>query len=194
MRHSPELPSPDEYASSLQQELYQTPDEKLDACLSLADLIDDIAMTDTNVGSDQVGYAEADNRGVYIDRAFQFIEADVYGWTWPLTEKVFNITYTRDKADLTIEKYRLEIDTTVHQINTSQKPIRNIFEMTFYGSERASVVATVEASDLVNLNDSDYSTRQTTPYDQDRLFDELALLDSYIRAPQTEDRLINSIA
>ncbi len=178
------------------KEYHQTPEEVLVECNILADALDELMEVPVAVGSDIQCTACVDETGSYISRSFGYIEGGRSGeWAWPLVEKSLDISYQRNGNNLmlTTETYRVRIDTVIHQQNLDHGTIPNFYEITFFGSDRSSVIATIETPNLTDANEEDFVTRQTTPYDHGQLCDELSALDTLLQAQQREDRAIAQI-
>lgn len=185
-----------EFSSYGGRETYnQTREDELIMCNFLTDILDDLMATPVSVGSDIKSAACFDETGAYISRSFRYIESDrPYGWAWPLVETSVDILYQRDVVNNTSETYRVHIGTLIHQQGATHDPIPNIYEIVYYGSDRQSVVATIEAPNLTEPDQADFTTRETTPYDQEVLFNTLVSLQEMIDIHDRESALESSLA
>lgn len=167
---------------------HQSPEDKLIECSILADTLDELMIAPVNTSSDIESTACSDEQGTYVSRSFRYIEGDsTYGWAWPLVEKAIDISYQRSPNGLTSETYLVRIDTTIHQQNLDQSSIPNFYELTFFGSDRSSVIATIETPNLTEANEADFVTRTTTPYDHNQLSDELLAFERLLHAEAREN-------
>lgn len=163
---------------------HQATPEQLAECQIITDALDDIlaAPLSINPSADNkqlstVAFSEAG----YFDsqRTYSYIEADqVGGWAWPLVEKQLSIFYSHDRSGLSTEQYQVVVDTIIHQLGVSKRPIRNTYDIAYY-SNRTSVNASVESPDL-SSKDQIFLARPAARYDQYQLFNEVAGLANLI--------------
>ncbi len=189
-------------AEALQQpfggrkEYSQTPAEKLEECEVITDVIDTILHSSLSLSGSVHGLAESSRDGTHLHRSFEYLERDIaVGWAWPLTEKQFDIEYLRDCTSGTCnhEVYKVNVKSVIHQKDT-RGVIQSTYFIEYYGADRGSATSTIWQMNLVEPDGSSMATRDTTPYDQMQLFNELAGLQNAIDAGEQEHFVVTALS
>ncbi|GEM_PF-4676113 len=144
------------------------------------DLIDELLIPSENRASGAVrSVSSSDALHTSISQSFSYVERGAHsGLTlWPPSEAEVTLSYSKDKRQPTKEYYQVAISHTIHQTGINPPPLLSVYTIEYFGEQRESAKATIEANDV--LNDSPFSleARPITRYDNEQgLFQELSFI------------------
>jgi len=170
--------------------------ERLEECLLVTDMLDDILETPYSADGTFPGAAEATSTDYSSFRLFHYLDTDTNsssGWAWSLVGKTVDIRYLRSSGNPSTEQYQIALVTDVQQSDIDKEPIINVYQINYFGANRESVVATIDEPDIIGASGYEYTTRATTPYDHATLFDELGNLTDMLNAQKIEDGYLKTI-
>jgi len=177
-------------------EYNQTPLERLEECEVITDAIDSIFHASPVSSGSRETAAESDRTSTYIKRSFEYLERDSSsGWAWPLNGKRFDITYIRSTlpGTHTHEAYVVTIGTFIHQQGIHNVGMQNTYTIEYYGAERSSATSVIEQPNFIERKEPNMVTRDTTPYDQEQLFNEIAELQNALDAGEREYLVVTTL-
>lgn len=177
-------------------EYNQTLEGRLIECQIITDVFDTILETSFSSSGATSCVAECGAEDLYVSRSFGFIEGDeVSGWAWPLTERYFELTYSRNETNgVAHETYVISHNTFVRQIGASSSGLRSTFTIEYYGTNRYAATSIIEEPNFTDPEQPNMVIRDTTPYDQVVPFDELVGLSNAVDAGVNEQSLVSMLS
>lgn len=169
----------------------EMPEYRLEECEMIASEIDDILATSVRSAGDVHSTNSVSESGISLFRSYRFLNADLNGWAWPLTEKVVDVRYTQSKQPVTTETYEVMVGTIVHQQGITPDPIVARYEISYSGNQRSLIAATVTSPDVLGEADGISTERDMCAYDRSQLFDEIDALGKFHDAQLHEDANLN---
>lgn len=172
----------------------QTLEDRLDECALITDVIDELFQSPLDSGGTVSSQIKSSSDGYAHFRSFQYMDIDTNsGLMWPI-ERTVDIRYTRPQAGVTNEQYYVLLGSRVLPGGISDTPLLNTFQITYYGPDRDSVIATIDEPDIIGEYDFNYNTRSTTSYDHHTLFDELGRLTDMLQAQERENTHLDKLS
>lgn len=169
----------------------QSTEDRLEECMLITDILDELLETPHDSGGTIASTAHSDNYGFSQFRSFNYLETERGAAPrWSLLDKTIEIRYIRSKNQGEGEQYHVAIATRIHQRGVSRDPILNVYQIDYFGTDRASVTASIDEPDIIGVSEYEYTTRPTTSYDHDMLFTELDHLTDMLRAQERENSYI----
>lgn len=172
----------------------QTAQERLVGCFTVTDIIDDLLQSSlpTDDGTEAKFISGPD--GTRITRSFRFLEGELGpDLVSSIIEKWVDIEYLRTPSGKLPphETYTIY----VRDMELYDKPrtlMRNRYTIEYFGTNRTSGIATIEQPNFVDRLAGKLAVRETTPYDQRMLNDEISRLCRAVDAGELEERAIAS--
>lgn len=172
----------------------QVMEDKLEECTLITDVIDELFQSPLDSGGIVSSQVESSSDGYTHFRSFQYIDIDTNsGLMWPI-ERTVDIRYIRPRTGVTNEQYYVLLGSLVLPGGISDTPLLNVFQITYYGLNRESVVVTIDEPDIISEYDFNYATRNTTSYDHGVLFDELGRLTDMLQAQKHENTHLDKLS
>lgn len=174
----------------------QTPFGRLEECEIITVAIDAILRSGRPSGSSENHAPEYKDYKTYLSRSFEYLEKDsTSDCSWPLTGKRFDILYACNSSPgtHTHETYTVTISTFVHQGDAENVGMQNSYTIEYFGADRSSATSVIWQPNFVEPSEPNMVTRDTTPYDQEQLFNELTELQSAIDAGEQENSIIAAL-